>query len=83
MVKLRLKRFGRTHRSVYRLGAMDERAPRDGRTLEELGIYDPANRNPAEQIKLNSERIQYWLSQGAIPTDTVRQLLAKSGITRK
>ena len=73
-VKLRLKRMGRRHRSFYRLSAMDSRAPRDGRTLEELGIYDPQNKETQSQLKLNDERIRYWLEQGAVPTETVRSL---------
>ncbi len=80
-VKLRLKRMGRRHRSFYRLSAMDSRAPRDGRTLEELGIYDPQNKETNKQLKLNDERIRYWLEQGAVPTETVRSLLRKTGIS--
>jgi len=79
-LKLRLKRMGLTNRSFFRLAAMDARRPRDGRTLEDLGIYDPRNKNTSEQLKLNEERIKYWLSQGAAPTDTVAQLLRKQGI---
>lgn len=79
-VKLRLKRMGRVHRSVFRLAAMDSRRPRDGRVLEELGVYDPTNRNPQEQVRLDVERIQHWLRVGAIPSDTVRNLLKKHGI---
>jgi small subunit ribosomal protein S16 len=80
MVKLRLKRLGRTHRSVFRLSAMDARNPRDGRVLEELGVYDPSNRSHEQQLKLNAERIRYWLSAGAQPTETVAQLLKRNGI---
>ncbi len=80
-VKLRLKRMGRRHRSFYRLSAMDSRAPRDGRTLEELGIYDPQNKETNSQLRLNDERIRYWLEQGAVPTETVRSLLRKTGIS--
>lgn len=80
-VKLRLKRMGRTHRAFYRVTAMESRNQRDGRVLEELGFYDPANKVVEQQLKLNPERIKYWLSVGAIPTDTVRNLLVKNGIT--
>lgn len=79
-VKLRLKRMGRTHRAYYRVTAMESRNQRDGRVLEELGIYDPANRLVEQQVKLNPDRIKYWLSVGAVPTDTVRNLLVKNGI---
>jgi small subunit ribosomal protein S16 len=82
-VRLRLKRIGRTNRPFYRLSAMDGRRPRDGRVLEELGTYDPANTARGEQIKLNAERIQYWLSVGAEPTDTVAQLLKQHQITAR
>ena len=79
-VKLRLKRMGRTHKAFYRVAAIESRNQRDGRVLEELGLYDPANKVVAQQVKLNSERIQYWLSMGAVPSDTVRSLLVKNGI---
>jgi small subunit ribosomal protein S16 len=79
MVVLRLKRMGRTHRPFYRLGAMEKRAPRDGRVLEELGWYDPIAPED-KQVSFNAERIDYWLSVGAQPSETVRNLLRKSGI---
>lgn len=74
-VKLRFKRFGRTHEPVYRLAAMDSRRPRDGRTIEELGTYDPMNKDPQQQVNFNHERIAYWISVGAQPSDTVAGLL--------
>ncbi len=80
MVKLRFKRFGRTHHPVYRLNAIDQRSPRDGKPIEELGVYDPANKNEAEQFKCNEERVKYWLSVGAQPSDTVAAMLRKAGI---
>ncbi len=76
-VRLRLKRMGRTHRSFFRLSAMDSRSPRDGRVIEELGWYDPSAKNPDEEVSLKRERIEYWLSVGAQPSDTVRDLLKK------
>ena len=82
-VKLRLKRLGRRHRSFYRLTAIEGRNPRDGRVLEELGFYDPQNKEQAQQVKLDAERIKYWLSVGAVPSDTVRSLLKKNGISAK
>ena len=82
-VKLRLKRLGRRHRPCYRLAAMESRNPRDGRVLEELGFYEPANKGVAAQVKLKAERIAHWLSVGAQPTETVRDLLKKNGITGK
>lgn len=82
-VKLRLKRFGRRNRSFYRLNAMDSRSPRDGRVIEQLGWYDPQAKQADKQISLNRERIEYWLTVGATPSDTVKQLLVKSGIPVK
>lgn len=79
-VKLRLKRFGRRHNSFFRLNAVDSRCPRDGRVIEELGWYDPCAKDAAKQISLNSERIKYWLSVGAQPSDTVQDLLKSNGI---
>ncbi len=80
-VKLRLKRLGRTHKSFFRVSAIDSRNQRDGRVLEELGLYDPHAKTPEAQVRLNEERIKYWLSVGAQPTETVASLLKKNGIT--
>lgn len=82
-VKLRLKRLGRKHRSFFRLVAIESRKPRDGRVLEELGFYDPQNTQEAQQVRLNAKRIEYWLGVGAVPSDTVRNLLKRNGITAK
>lgn len=81
MVKLRLMRMGRRNRAYYRVHAVDERNPRNGRTLETLGAYDPAGVTGDQPVKLNAERIRYWLSRGAVPTPTVRSLLKKCGIS--
>jgi len=80
MVRIRLKATGRRHRPSYRLAAVDVRATRDGRVLEELGLYDPAHQNPNLRCDLKRERIEYWLSVGARPSDTARDLLKKNGI---
>jgi len=80
LVKLRLKRMGRRHRSFYRLGAMDSRSPRDGRLIEELGWYDPWAKESNQQLSLKRDRIEYWLQRGARPTETVRKLLSRQGI---
>jgi len=80
-VRLRLTRMGRKKRPFYRIVAVDSRAPRDGKYLENLGYYDP-KKEPFE-VKLNEERILYWLSVGAQPTDTVRSLLRREGILFK
>lgn len=83
MVKLRLKRFGRRNRPFYRLNAIDQRAPRDGRSIEELGWYNPIEKDAAKQYSLNQERIEYWLSVGAQPSETVADLLRKAGFGPK
>ena len=83
MVRIRLKRVGRRHRPSYRLTAVDGRASRDGRVLEELGYYDPAHKNADLQCSLKKERIEHWLGTGAQPSDTVRDLLKKAGIPLK
>jgi small subunit ribosomal protein S16 len=62
---------------------MDSRSPRDGRVIEQLGWYDPQAKQADKQISLNRERIEYWLTVGATPSDTVKQLLVKSGIPFK
>ena len=82
-VKLRLKMAGRRHRAFFRLGAFNSRDSRDGRAIEELGFYDPVTKDPAKRVKLNKERIEYWLSTGAQPTETVLDLLKQNGIATK
>lgn len=82
-VRLRLKRLGRRHRSFFRLAAMDSRNPRDGRVIEELGWYDPNSKSPENQVDLNRERIEYWLSVGAQPSETVGKLFERYGIGKK
>ena len=79
-VRLRLKRMGRRHRSFFRLNAMDSRAPRNGKVIEELGWYDPNAKTLEKQVSLNRERIEYWLSVGAQPSDTVSDLLKRNGV---
>lgn len=80
MVKIRLKRIGAHKKPFYRVVVADSRTPRDGRFIEELGTYDPL-KDPAE-IKINAEKAQKWLDNGAQPTETVRSLLKKSGIIK-
>lgn len=75
MVKLRLARFGMKKRPFYRIVAMDSQAKRDGRYLEMLGTYDPRQDPPA--VTLVADRVRYWLSVGAQPTEAVEGLLRK------
>ena len=77
-VRLRLKRMGRRHRPFYRVAAMDARRQRDGRVIEELGYYDPMTSDQTKQIHLDQERVDYWLSVGAQPSDTVRRLIERT-----
>lgn len=79
-VTLRLKRFGRLNHPTYRLCAADSRYQRDGRVIETLGYYLPKARRKDEQVKLDPERVSYWLSVGAQPSETARSLIARSGI---
>lgn len=79
-VTLRLKRFGRLNLPTYRIVATDPRSPRDGRIIEALGYYLPLMPRQGEQLKLNADRVKYWLSVGAKPSETVASMLTKSGI---
>ena len=75
MVKIRLRRMGAKNAPYYRVVVADSHSPRDGRFIEELGTYDPmADDN---KIKVDMERVKYWISNGAQPTDTVRGLIKK------
>ena len=78
MVKIRLRRLGAKKAPFYRVVVADSRFPRDGRFIEEIGPYNPLT-DPAE-IKIDSERAQQWIKNGAQPTDTVRALLKKTGV---
>src|SRR5829696_9100352 len=79
-VKLRLKRLGRSHGAFFRLNAIDSRAPRDGRVIEELGLYDPRNKEAGKQFIAKLDRCKYWLDHGAVPSQTVSSLLKKNGL---
>jgi small subunit ribosomal protein S16 len=74
-----MKKLGRKHRPFYRICAMDARTPRDGRVLEELGTYDPMVPYEDARAVINAERVKYWLSVGAQPTEKVRILIKKYG----
>ena len=78
-VRIRMKKMGRKHRPFFRICAMEIRVPRDGRVLEELGTYDPMVPETDARARLNSERIKYWLSVGAQPSDKVSVLIKKYG----
>ncbi len=80
MVRLRMQRFGRTHRPFYRINAIDQQTRRNGRVLENLGHYDPMSKDEDKQIVLKVEEIKAWLAKGAQPSDTVRDMLGKADI---
>ncbi len=78
-VRIRLKMMGRKHRPFFRLCAVDARKPRDGRVLEELGIYDPMVADTDARAILKGDRIDYWLGVGAIPSPKAAVLIKKYG----
>ena len=69
--------MGRKHRPYFRIVAIDSRQPRDGRALEDLGTYDPKVSNTENRVTLKPDRIKYWMSVGALPSEKVQALLAK------
>ena len=79
-VKIRLRRMGAKKAPFYRVIVADERSPRDGKFIDEIGYYNPL-RDPAE-IKIDSEKATKWLENGAQPTETVKSILKKSGIVK-
>lgn len=79
-VKIRLRRMGAKKAPFYRIVVADSRYARDGRFIEEVGYYNPLS-NPVE-VKIDAEKVNKWLENGAKPTDTVRALLKKNGIIK-
>ena len=77
-VKIRLRRMGAKKAPCYRIVVADSRYPRDGRFIEEIGFYNPM-KNPAE-VNVDADKAKKWLGNGAQPTDTVRDLLKKTGV---
>ncbi len=80
-VRIRLARFGRKKRPFYRLVVADSKAPRDGAFIEQIGSYDPMVEPAA--LKVQEERALYWLGEGALPSDTARAILKKTGVWDK
>ena len=81
MVKIRLMRLGAVKRPSYRIVVQDERKPRNGTTIEEIGVYDPIAKEDA-QISFDEERAKYWIGVGAQPTETVRKIFNKKGFKK-
>ncbi len=83
-MKIRLARGGSKKRPHYSIVAADSRMPRDGRFIEKLGAYNPLlPKDSEDRVKMNAERVQYWLGQGAQPTDRVSRFLEIAGIVEK
>ena len=83
-MKIRLARGGSKKRPFYRIVAADSRMPRDGRYVEKLGTYNPLlPKDSEERVKMNVERVQYWLGQGAQVTDRVSRMLEAAGVLEK
>ncbi len=83
-MKIRLARGGSKKRPFYRVVAADSRMPRDGRFIEKLGTYNPLlPKDSEERVKMDIERVQYWISQGAQPTDRVARMLEAAGVREK
>ena len=80
-VRLRLKKMGRRHQPSFRIVAADARSKRDGKVIEEIGHYDPLAKDEDKQVVLQRERVQYWLSVGAQPSDTVAGMIKRAKIT--
>jgi small subunit ribosomal protein S16 len=76
-VRIRMKKMGRKHRQFFRIVAIDSRQPRDGRVIEELGTYDPQVKDTDARVILKPDRIKYWRSVGALPSERVETLLKK------
>ncbi len=79
-VRIRMKKMGRKHQPFFRICAMDVRCPRDGKVIEELGYYDPMVKETDARAILKGERISYWLSVGAQPSEKVKVLIKKYGV---
>lgn len=79
-VKIRLRRAGRKKQPTYRIVVADSRSPRDGKFIEIIGQYAP--RTGEQALNLQNDRVNYWLDNGAQPTDTVRSLLRKAGLLK-
>ena len=81
-LKIRLARAGAKKRPYYHIVVADSRSPRDGRFIEKLGSYNPMlPQEHADRVRLQDERIQHWMSHGALPTDRVAKFLGKAGLT--
>ena len=82
MVRIRCKRLGRKNRPFYRIGVFDGRVRRDGRTIEDIGTYDPMNPKQDEVYQVKADRAVFWLDRGAQPSETVASIFRKLNIKK-
>jgi len=83
LVRIRMQRQGRRNLPFFRINAVHQKSRRDGRVIEALGWFDPLANDASKQVQLNAERIQHWLSVGAQPSDTVRDMLGRANLLPK
>ncbi len=83
MVRIRLKRMGRKNRPFYRIAIMDAREERDGKTIEEIGWYDPLASENDKREFIKKDRVEYWVGVGAKPTESVAAILKRQGVPFK
>ncbi|MCI0502040.1 MAG: 30S ribosomal protein S16 [Fusobacteria bacterium] len=81
--KIRLRRMGAKKAPFYRVVVADSRSPRDGRSIEEIGYFNPIGKEDENNLKIDEERAIYWLKTGAKPSETVKSLLKKAGVLAK
>ena len=82
-VRIRLSRTGKKNEGYWRIAVFDSRTRRDGRYLENLGVYDPSEKKPENKVKINLERYNHWVKQGALPSDSLDRILKHTGATPK
>lgn len=82
-VRIRLTRTGKKNEAYWRIAVFDSRTRRDGRYLENLGVYDPCEKKPDAKVKINIERYNHWVKQGALPSDSLARLLKHTGQIKK
>ena len=82
-LKIRLARAGSKKRPYYHIVVADQRSPRDGRFIEALGSWNPLLPKEGERVKLDADRVQHWLGNGALPTDRVLRFLDKAGVAQR
>lgn len=82
-VRIRLTRTGKKNEAYWRIAVFDSRTRRDGRYLEKIGVYDPSESKPETKVKIDMERYNHWVKQGALPTDSLARILKHAGQIKK